>query len=124
GEGSVCVITTALQTRANANPVSDLITPDLSASPLSVTWGPGTLEGTVLETIKSFGVTLRTRDNIDPGFGSATAEDLDVLSYQTYRRGQSYSFVVVGNEYRLVLNFGAQNQETLAVVSADGDGPD
>jgi Putative phage tail protein len=124
GSGSAALMTVALQTRANANPVSDLFTPDLSVSPLSVTWSAGTLPGTVKETIKSFGVTVGTpRDNLDPGFGSSTASDLDTLAYETYRRGQRYSFVVVGNEYRLVLNFGAQNQQTLAVVSADGDGP-
>jgi hypothetical protein len=125
GGGSAALMTVALQTRANANPVSDLFTPDLSVSPLSVTWEAGTLAGTVKETIKSFGVTVGTpRDNLDPGFGSSAAEDLDALAYETYRRGQRYSFLVAGNEYRLVLNFGAQNQQTLAIVSADADGPD
>lgn len=123
--------TAALQTRADANPVSDLFTPDLSVSPLLVEWSAGTLPGTIKETFKSFGTEIpgTSRDNVDPGFGSASANyplsggSQDPSTYVVYRRGPRYSFVVVGSEYRLYLNFGSQNQQLIAVVASGPTGP-
>lgn len=128
GSGSFAVMTVALQTRADADPVDDVFMPDLSVSPLSVTWAAGTLPGTVKETIKSFNVEIPGgRDNVDPGFGNVLGgiddPDQDPSLYQTYRRGARYSFVVAGSEYQFVLNRGSENQKVLAKVSCGSDGP-
>lgn len=129
--GSQAILTAALQTRADANPVDDIFEPDLSVSPLSISWTAGTDAGTVKETIKSFDVEIPGgRDNVDPGFGNVVmgeegdpGDSQDPSTYLVYRRGARYSFVVAGAEYQLVLNRGSENQKVLAKVSCGADGP-
>lgn len=110
-----------LQTRPDADPVSDTFDPVLADCIVSVEWTAGGLAGTVKETFKTFGVEIpgTSRDNIDPGFGSGSSIDDLVVS----RNGPRYSFVLAGSEIRIVLNFGGQNQEVLARVATPTAGP-
>ena len=107
----------ALQTRADANPVSGHFFPDLSASPLSVEWSAGSAPGLAIETYKSFGTEIGSLE-IDPGFGSGTFGGDVVVG----RKGRRYTFLLSGNEYRLYVDYTpAGGQKPLAIVSgADG----
>jgi hypothetical protein len=104
-----------LQNRANADPVSDAFTPDLSLCPISIQLVAGTLAGSVKEVIKSFGTEIAGgRDNIDLGFGV-----IDSLSI--FRPGPRYTMQLSGSEYRVIDN---NESRALAIVSAPSAGHD
>jgi hypothetical protein len=108
-------IVVGLQTRANADPVSDEFAPDLSACPLSVSTSPGTLAGTIKLTFKSFGTEIAGSaiDDVDPGFGSGSGiSDVVVL-----RLGPRFRFEVSGTEYRLTINPDTRNLPHVIVAS-------
>ncbi len=119
GSGNLTDMVVGLQTRANADPVSDVFDPDLTLCPLSVTYSAGTLTGTVRETYKTYSTVLFVRDNVDAGFGEGSSID----DYIVHRSGPRITFAVVGNEYRAYLKFGSQDQQLVAVVSAPAAGP-
>lgn len=93
---------------------------DSGYAAISVDWVPGTLAGTIKEnyygsTFSSGGlVTARslstTRDNVDPGYGAIGSG----------RRGQQYSFVITGTEFRI---YNLREASPVVILASPHQGP-
>jgi hypothetical protein len=107
----------ALETRTNTTAP---FVPTLVNAPISIEWTEGTQPGTALETYKSFGVIVWTRDNVDIGRAGPI-----LYGQTTYiRLGPRYTFLLSGTEYRVYVNFNPnQGQKPILILAGTGTFP-
>lgn len=95
----------------SVTPSAGGVFPSTTSAPIWIEWTAGTNAGTIKETYKSFGTTITTRDNVDPGYGTPAIKE-----------GPRYTLELSGTEYRVYINKQSLGTAPIMRIAAPGGG--